>query len=161
MATTTYSMQMTITQNLHWNITSQEVLICLLDIWTWLRGIYCSGLQIYLLLCISNPCTYVLTFHITYRYIDHSRHSFVNCLLPWFSPQSFLSWQSSQWLAKAALMGKSWKETIYKIMAGRINVFICNVLHSYFEKKIQIPVVWNLIYKIICCCWYYNEITPH
>ena len=65
--------------------------------------------------------------HITYRYIDPSRHNFENCLLPWFSPQSCLSWPSSQWPAQAALMEKSWKE---------INVSICDVDWSpeYMKK---------------------------
>ena len=33
-----------------------------------------------------------------------------------------------RWRAQAALRRKSWKETIFKIIAGRINVSICNAL---------------------------------
>ena len=43
-------------------------------------------------------------------------------------------------LVQAALREKSWNETIFKIIVGRINVLsICNVLYSYFftmQKKI-------------------------
>ena len=54
---------------------------------------------------------------ITYRYIDPSHHYFENCLLPWFSRQRCLDRPLAARLAEAALMGKSWKETIFKIMA--------------------------------------------
>ena len=38
-----------------------------------------------------------------------------------------MSRPSSQWMAQVALRGKLWKETIFKIMARRIDVSICNV----------------------------------
>ena len=82
----------------------------------------------------------VNVFHSTYRYIDPSHHNSENCHLPWFFHQSCLSWLSGQWPAQATLRGKSWNETIFKIIVGRINVLsICNVLYSYFftmQKKI-------------------------
>ena len=46
------------------------------------------------------------------------------------SPHSFLGQPLA---AQATLMGKSWKETIFKIIARRINVSICNVLTSYLH----------------------------
>ena len=58
------------------------------------------------------------------RYIDPSRHNFEKCLLPCFVPQSGLSSQK-----------KTWKETIFKIMAGKINVSISSmeiILYTYF-----------------------------
>ena len=38
---------------------------------------------------------------------------------------------AGQWPAQAALRDKSWRETIFKIMAGRINVSICNVVFPF------------------------------
>ena len=61
-----------------------------------------------------------------YRYIDPSSHNFENCLLPWFSHQSCWGQPLADPSAQAALRGKSWKATIFKILAGRINVSICN-----------------------------------
>ena len=43
-----------------------------------------------------------------------------------FSPQSCLCRLLPAGSAQAAFWGKSWKETIFKIMAWRINVIICN-----------------------------------
>ena len=64
--------------------------------------------------------------YITYfKYIDSSRYNIENCCLPWFSTKSFLSQSTSQWLVQ------SWNETIFKIMAGRINISICNVRKKY------------------------------
>ena len=59
---------------------------------------------------------------------------FENCLLSWFVSQGFFSQQSNQWPTQAALRDKSRRETIFKIMAGRINVSICNVLLSYLAR---------------------------
>ena len=61
-----------------------------------------------------------------YRYIDPSSHNFENCLLPWFSHQSCWGQPLADPSAQAALRGKSWKATIFKILAGRINVSICD-----------------------------------
>ena len=45
--------------------------------------------------------------------------------------QSCLGQPLAIWLAKGALRDKSWRETIFKIMAGRINVSICNVVFPF------------------------------
>jgi len=47
----------------------------------------------------------------------------------------------SAW-AQAALMGKSWKETIFKIMVGSINVSICNLL---------LPIVFCCVAQVLYC----------
>ena len=63
----------------------------------------------------AKPDFFGTRSHITSRYIDSFQHNFVKFYLPSFSHQSFLSQLSSQWLAIAALRGKSWKETISKL----------------------------------------------
>ena len=59
---------------------------------------------------------------------------FENCLLSWFVSQGSFSRPRNHWPAQAALRDKSRRETIFKIMAGRINVSICNVLLSYLAR---------------------------
>ena len=61
--------------------------------------------------------------HITYRYIFPSHYNFENWLLTCFPLKA--AW------AQAALRGKTWRETIFKILAGTINVSIYNVAMTY------------------------------
>ena len=42
----------------------------------------------------------IMLYHITYRYIDPSRHNFENCLPPQFVSQSCLGWPLAAWAAK-------------------------------------------------------------
>ena len=53
------------------------------------------------------------------------------------------AWASHSLLCQAqvALRGKSWMETIFKIIARRINVSICNVLTSYLH--VYCSAQWN------------------
>ena len=62
--------------------------------------------------------------HITYRYIDPSRHDFEkNCLFPRFvRPLRCLGPPLDARPAKGELKDKSWKETVFKISAQRFNV---------------------------------------
>ena len=60
--------------------------------------------------------------HITYMYIESLSSYFRICLLQRFVSQGSFSQPSSQWPAQASLRDKSWRETIFKIMAGRIIV---------------------------------------
>ena len=72
--------------------------------------------------------TIVVLHHTRDRYIDASQHNFENCLLPCFVPQSCLSWPRGANGWPKQLWGfKTWKETIFKIMVGRINVSISSV----------------------------------
>ena len=59
--------------------------------------------------------------HITYKYIDPSRHNVENSLPPWFVSQSCLGWPLAARPAKGALIDKSWKDTIFKISDQRFN----------------------------------------
>ena len=63
-------------------------------------------------------------FHIIYRHIYPSRHYLKHFFLPYFVPQSCMSQLSSQWPDLAALRDKTWRETIFKIIAGSINIYI-------------------------------------
>ena len=51
--------------------------------------------------------------------------------------QSGLSRLTSHWLASTALTGKSWKKTIFKIMAGKINISICHVAYLVYSSEIE------------------------
>ena len=64
--------------------------------------------------------------HITYVCIEHLFWK-LSPFLPWFVSQGSFSWPSRQCPTQAALRDKLWSETILKILAGRINVSICNV----------------------------------
>ena len=75
---------------------------------------------------------YTRSIHITYRYID---------LLSWFFHESCLGRPLAARPAQTTLRGKSWKETIFKIMAGRINVSICNVDPSYDLYSLMVILV--------------------
>ena len=63
---------------------------------------------------IRGICHYTLihSFHITYRYIDPSRHNFENCLIHDLSLELL---GSAFGFAKGALRNKLWKETNFKI----------------------------------------------
>ena len=77
---------------------------------------------------------YVLISHITYMdtLILPAIILILNYLLFHDFPHlSCLGWPLVSRPALAALRGKSLKETIFKIMAGRINVSICNVVYHY------------------------------
>ena len=89
--------------------------------------------------------------HITYIYVESLSTYFENCLFLQFVSQVSFSWQISQWLAQAVLRDKSWMETIFRIMAGRINVSICNVViydTLYSTKNILIWKVGQLQFVI-------------
>ena len=53
--------------------------------------------------------------------------------------QQHIEQLNSQWPDQAAVMGKSWKETIFKILAGSINVSICNVEGKNLTDVHKIP----------------------
>ena len=61
---------------------------------------------------------YAILNHITNMYIQSLRTYFENCLCPRFVSQGSFSQPSSQWPAQAALRHKSWRETIFKLIAG-------------------------------------------
>ena len=69
-----------------------------------------------------------------FMFIPHYIYSlstyFENCLLPRFVTQSTFSRPSSQRPSKAALRDKSWRETIFKIKAGRFDVSVFNVIYT-------------------------------
>ena len=94
---------------------------------------------------------YVLISHITY--IDTLIHIFDNCLLFHDFPHlSCLGRPLVSRPAPAALRGKSLKETIFKIMAGRINVSICNVVYHY-PTDLNLQLI--LIYYLQTCSFVY------
>ena len=70
----------------------------------------------------------VWNHHTRNIYIDPPHHNLENCLLPCFVPQSCMNQASSQWPHQAVVREKTWKETIFKIMVGRINVSISSVV---------------------------------
>ena len=57
-------------------------------------------------------------------------------LVLWFTHQSCLGRPLATRLAQAALRGKTWKETIFKIIAGRINIYTIMVV-SYMGSSLQ------------------------
>ena len=71
------------------------------------------------------------TIHIVY-----TKTYFENCL--WFVSYGSFSQLSSRWPGQASLRDKLWRETIFKNMAGWINVSICSLIISIgllLEKK--------------------------
>ena len=74
--------------------------------------------------------------HITYIYIHWIvQHFKITCLLPQLVLQGSFSWPKRQWLAQTTHRDKSWRETIFKIMAGKINVSTCYLSGSYWKTN--------------------------
>ena len=64
--------------------------------------------------------------------------------LPRFVSQGSFTRPSSQWPTQAFQRDKSWRETIFQIMVGRINVSIRNVALSY---KCSFLIIWRWIFS--------------
>ena len=84
--------------------------------------------------------------HITYRYIDSSRHNLENCVPSQFVYQSYLGRQLAALLDKGALRYKLWEEAIFKICAQQFNVYVCNVDCHLLVCKIRQPV--NCLFRL-------------
>ena len=76
------------------------------------------------LCCYGHWEVQVAADHITYRYIDPSRHNFENCLPPQFVSQSCLGRLLAAWPAKGAMRDKSWKISDQRF---NVHIYICNV----------------------------------
>ena len=63
------------------------------------------------------------------RYIDLSRHNFENSLLPCFVSHRYMGWPLAG-LALSSFERQNMDETIFKIMTGRINLFISSVIST-------------------------------
>ena len=82
----------------------------------------------YYILCVG--CGFELCIYV---------YGISNAALIWIIKTYFENHLLPQLASRSALRDKSWRETIFKIMAERIKVSICNVLVS------------NSIYKISSC----------
>ena len=84
--------------------------------------------------CQALNVYYVTTEFFFYRWntstihIVYTKTYFENCL--WFVSYGSFSQLSSRWPGQASLRDKLWRETIFKNMAGWINVSICSVIIS-------------------------------
>ena len=82
----------------------------------------------------SNHITYIFIYIESFSTLKSLRY-FVNCLLPQLVLQGSFSWPKRQWLAQTTQRDKSWRETIFKIMAGKINVSTCYLSGSYWKTN--------------------------
>ena len=107
-----------------------------------MRHIHCSNnYPMMWVLFVFQICRFLYEEHTRDRYIDPSHHNFENCLLPCFETSQLLgSAIGSSRPAQAALRNETWKETIFKIMLGRINVSISSVMKN---DNCQVPLGIN------------------
>ena len=100
---------------------------------------------------LELPSITICPRYITYRYIDLSTN-FKNFLLPWFwfVSQSCLVCPLAAWPAKGALRGKSWKETIFKILYQRkyYGAVLISIQRFLVPMHSNLSQIWPLHHEL-------------